>query len=482
MGVANTIVKNTLVTIAANVIGRILSFFLIIAIARELGDVGAGVYFYAFAFVGVIGLFNDIGLTQLMIREMAKDKKKARHYFNNFLTMRILLTLATTIVALCASFFLAKSSEEMYAIWIIAGATFFLEMATSLTVVFISSEKMEYSSLSALIERIFSVGLGLAALYTNGTVIALMFAFLISYFITFVYSYLTVIYKFFSVGFGFDIELWKKLLKEAMPFWLTSVFTTIYFRIDTIMLKQYTGLAVVGWYSAAHALLDALYFIPASVIAAVFPAMSRSSTTDKSSLHEIYRRAFYYLFLLALPLGIGTTILADKIILFIYPGDKFLHSIVILKILIWAEVIIFVSYLNGYLLNSINKQKLFTIATAVGAVFNIGLNLLLIPKYSYIGTSIAIVASELLVFSMLFYYVNREGYRVNLLKVAFKPLIAGIGMGGALLYLRTIIPDTNLSLFILGAAGFATYLAIIFLIKGIGSEEIGIVRSFFKKN
>ncbi len=481
-----TIIKNTIAIVIANLIGRALSFFLIIAIAMHLGDVGMGIYSFAFAFIGIIGLANDFGLTQLMIRDIAKNKQETKKYFFNFITLKLALGLITTVVAILLSIFVAKTPESMAAIWVVTIATFFLEFAGAFSVLFSAYELMEYNSMITIIERLLSVSIGLAVLFLGGNVTELMAAFLVSYLCTFLFAYWITLKKFFKPKLSIDIKLWRHLIKEAMPFWLTGVFNTIYFRIDTVMLALMTGYAVTGWYSAAHSLLDAVYFIPGSIIAAVFPSMSRLSSENRQSLEQLYKKTFYYLFLLGLPIGIATTILADKVILFIYPGDDFLNSINALKILIWAEVIIFVSYLNGYLLNSINKQRLFTYATAFGAVANVLLNFILIQKYSYIGASIAIVISELIVFLLLIYFVSRNGFRPNLIEISLKPIIAGSLMAIILLYSRNIIPtimltNKDFSLFLIAAAGGFAYLLTLVLLRGIGEEELNMIKSLLPK-
>jgi len=57
------------------------------------------------------------------------------------------------------------------------------------------------------------------------------------------------------------------------------------------------------------------------------------------------------------------------------------------------------------------KQKQYSIAIAIGAAANIILNILWIPKYTYIGASMATLLSETAVFTGVFYLFNKYTYR-----------------------------------------------------------------------
>ena len=205
--------------------------------------------------------------------------------------------------------------------------------------------------------------------------------------------------------------------------------------------------------------------------------MSHLHLNEKGKLQMLYHRSFYYLFVVGLPIGIGAVVLADKIILLIYK-EPFLASVPALQILIWTEVLLFVNYLMGYLLNSIDKQRLFTYTAAAAAGGNLLLNFILIPRYSIIGASIATVLTQVISFLFLYHYCSANGYRVGLKKVIIKPLVAGIAMGIVIYIIR------GLNLFIILPIAIATYALVLLSIKGIGNEEIDILKQFiqpFKK-
>jgi len=259
-----------------------------------------------------------------------------------------------------------------------------------------------------------------------------------------------------------------------MPFWFTLLFFRVYTKTDTLMLAAMKGFAVTGWYNAASKLIEALSFFPNVIINAVFPAMSRFHRTSKELLKKLFQKTFYYLFVLSFPLTIGTSVLAHRFIFFIYK-DQFIKAGTILQILIWAVLFLFVNQSMGYLLNAINKQKYFTIANGVCAFANITLNFALIPKFSYIGAAIATVITQVINFSLLYYFTLINGYKIDLIKTTFRPIIAGIIMGVSILYLNF------LHILIVVPIAIILYFLALTLIGGFGKEEFDLVKSLIKR-
>ncbi|MBI2134224.1 flippase [Candidatus Woesearchaeota archaeon] len=459
------IIRNVSLLLASDIIGKGLSFILVVAIARYLGDAGLGKYSFAFAFAGLFAIFADLGLTTYLTKEIAKNKDKAKKYASNLITMKMLLAAVTLILPIIVINFIEKSEEVKTAVYIVSIATSMLNFSSSFGTLFAAYEKLQYQALINIIERLVTVGLGLLMLSKGAGLIGLVIAYMISYFSIMIIAALISYNKTTRFTLELDTKLWGDMLKKSMPFWFTTIFITIYFRIDTVLLQMMTTYEAVGWYNAAYKALDALYFIPGAVITAIFPVMSRFHSSNPRMLRELYKKAFNYLLILAIPIATGITLLSDRIVSLIYSG-KFAEAAPALQILIWAEAIIFVSAISGYLLNAINKQLTFTIITGLAAILNIIINLILIPKYSYLGAAIATVATELIVLVLLFDQAQKSGYRISILRTLIKPTIAALAMTALIL----MIKQQNIIVIIPAAA--ITYFAILLLIKGIGKEDI----------
>ena len=76
MSIGKTILRNTTILVIAQLIQRLFSLLLIIAIARRLGDYNLGKYSYSLALGGLLVVIADFGINVFLVREVASNKKK----------------------------------------------------------------------------------------------------------------------------------------------------------------------------------------------------------------------------------------------------------------------------------------------------------------------------------------------------------------------------------------------------------------------
>ncbi len=263
-----------------------------------------------------------------------------------------------------------------------------------------------------------------------------------------------------EIDFGF----WKRTIISAFPFSLTVIIGSIFLRIDIIILSAMKGDSAAGSYNAACTLIIVLASIASAFIYAVFPAMSRFFVSSKDSLIIVLERSSKYLFIIGLPVTVGTIIFADRIVLAIYGAD-FEPTVIALRILSLYLPLRFISYATGWTLASINKEPLRTLSAGIAAGVNIVLDLLLIPSLGLIGAGIATVVAQILLFALYFYFVAKQFHRLPLLKMVVKPCVGCLVMGILVFFLR----ETSLLLLVPLAA--IIYFGILYLLKTFDSVD-----------
>jgi len=262
----------------------------------------------------------------------------------------------------------------------------------------------------------------------------------------------------------FDWTFWKPTIKKALPFSLTIIVGAIFLRIDIIMLSIIRGDAAAGWYNAACNLIIALVFVADAFTYAVFPNMARFFVAAKDSLRIALEKSSKYLFIVGLPLAVGTILLADRIIPLIY-GAEFAPAIVALRFLSLYLPLRFVSHATGWGLASINREPLRTLSAGIAAGTNISLNLLLIPSLGLVGAAISTVITQTLLFTLYFYFVVKHFHRLPLHKMLIKPGIACLMMGIFVFFLRQV----NLPLLVALAA--LIYFGMLYLLKTFDADD-----------
>lgn len=466
MHTAKIIAKNTSLLFFSQVLASILFFFSTLYSARYLGTTGFGILSTALALTVILGLLSDLGLGTLTTREIARNKSLAKKYIGNLLVMKIMLAFLTfgSIILVSKLFY---STEVLEVTCILAISVILDSFSNIFYSVFQGYEKMEYQSLGRVFGTIL-IFLGvIIAIYFELSIIAFAYIYLFVSLIIVVYTFIVCSWRFFLPKVEIDLNFWKNIIIQAFPLSLALIFGVIYFRIDMVFLSILKGSDAVGIYSAAYRLMDFFIFIPLIFTSSILPVLSRFHISSKDSLKISYKLSFKYLFIVGLPIAVGTTILANDIITLIYTAE-FTQATQALQILIWTVPILFLTYLLSTLITSINKQDLLYKIMLISMIFNILLNLTLIPRFSYLGSSIVTLISELIVFILCFHYVSRFVCKIKV-KITFKPLIASAIMGLSIFYLHI-----NLLLSII--IGLIIYLVSLIVLKTFAKKEIDLFR------
>ena len=475
MNTIQTIAKNTGALTLMHIVTMILGLIFTVSLARCFGDVAFGKYSFALAFTALFAVLMDLGFNQLTIREVARDKTLAKKYMGNILIIKLFLSLIFFALIFAAVNLMQYPADTKTIVYIFGAYTVLSSFGGLFRAVFHAFEKMEYESLLTIIQQVIVVSIGLTLLFLGYNLIQVVSVFLLGGVINVVFSLIVTVKKFVKPEFEVDFAFWKTSIINAIPFGLTAIFVIIYVRIDTVMLSMMVGDAPVGWYNAAVTLILGLTFIPGVFLGAVFPVFSRFYTSSIDSLKNAYEKAFKYLFIILFPIAVGTTLLADKFILVIY-GEQFIHSIIALQILIWWNVLGALNWLLGTVLLSINKQKLFAVSTGIGAILNVVLNLFLIPIMSYVGASITTIITEIILFVLLFYFVSTYLYRLPLLKVTTKTIVAGIVMGIGIYYIQSF------NVLMVVAIAIVIYFLALAALGGISKEDITLIKGGIKRH
>lgn len=212
---------------------------------------------------------------------------------------------------------------------------------------------------------------------------------------------------FSSIGLGLiyikkigSIKLWKFnfrhgkfYLKESWPFIISGIAVVVYTRIDAVMLGQMLGNKSVGIYSVALRISEIWYFIPMIIVASAYPLILESRKISEYFFINKFQKLLNVLFLIALILAVGTSIFAPYIIYILF-GINYIESANVLILQTWSGLFVFLGVAGGRWFLAENLQKLLIYRTFLGAITNLGLNFILIPRYGILGAAWATLISQ----------------------------------------------------------------------------------------
>ena len=468
MNTIQRIVKNTGALFISQIITFVLAFLYIMYTARYLGAEGFGIISFALAFSGIFQIISDLGLSSLMTREIARDKSIIDKYIRNVSTIKIILSIISLILSILIVYILSYESRVIEVVFLITSYFIFTSFSYMFYSIFQAHEMMEYLSLGQVLNSSLLFLGTILAIYYGFDVLGFALIYSATGVIIFLYTLIICIKKFTLPKIEVDFDFWKVIIKEALPLSIVLIFSTMAFKIDTVLISLIKGSLVVGWYTAAYRLVEVLIVVPAIFTASIYPLFSNYYVNSHESLKIGYTRLLKCLILLGLPIAIGVTLLSNKIIFLMY-GSGYSESIIALQILIWSIPFIFLTYTFGTIFISINKQNLLLKLVLISLILNIVLNITIIPFYSYIGSSLMTIFTECFFFFLCFYYLSKLLCNVELTKLVIKPTLASIIMGLFIFYI-----DVNLFLQI--TIGTLVYFSALYLLKVFTEEDYDLIK------
>lgn len=447
---------------------------LVIILARYLGAEEYGKFSFALSFTALFIILADLGISPLTVRELSKKKELAKTYLSHILPLKLILSLLTLLVIFIFTKIIKKGEEINLLIYLASLYIIFLSFNQFFTAVCRSFQKMNYEALGKIVQGILVFILSILGIIFHSKTYFFLFAYLLAAFLATIFIAILVKKNIsdFSLKLNF---LWqKKILQKSLPFALTIVFISIYYHIDSVMLGLLKNNQQVGWYTAAYKIIFLFIALKELVCRNLYPNLSQYFHQNlKNNLKLVISKFEKLGIFFAFPLSLGTTILAPKIINFLYGKEYLINSTIALRILIWAIAIIYLNLLFPTFLLASNNEKKYMRIVIVGATMNVILNIILIPSYQLAGAAVATVLTELFIFINA-YSFSQKIIKINIFKYLPKVLLASTIMTISLIILYP------LNLFLLLLLGTSIYLLFIYLLGYFSQEEIKSIKNIFK--
>jgi O-antigen/teichoic acid export membrane protein len=160
--------------------------------------------------------------------------------------------------------------------------------------------------------------------------------------------------------------------------------------------------------------------------------MSRYYGVSKDRVAKTFNFSFKILWTFSFPIAVGTTLLAQPLIIWLYT-DEFANSSLVLAILIWALPFLNLSSLCGSITTATDREKEAVKVYVIAALLNLVANLIIIPFWGYLGAAVATVVTEGTALLLFYTKLHGEFPLTDLSNTLLKPFIAGLVMGGVIL-------------------------------------------------
>ncbi len=468
MNTFNRLLRNSTLSFTTSVVTKAVNAVAFILIARASGVHLAGIFSLGTTYL-VIVMASGLGLDELMIRQVARDRSTSAQYFGAFLGLRLLVACAAYgLMYLVVGRAMHYSPTTSVPILVLALSTIPDSLGSVGQALLNAHERFDVPLIAGVSSSLVKLGAGFGAVAVGGGLIGIGWAWVAGSSLgaaILLVSAARLAWPFVPRRW-LERTFWIDNLRMALPFLIIGFLVTIEYQTDVIILSAVRNETEVGWYGAVTTIIFALTLIPQGYRAAVYPLMARYHKSDPPKLAHLYELSFFYLGALALPMAAGLALLSQPVVILLYkPG--FSGAILPLQIISWFLIFNHLNVPNTRLMLVYDRQKLLSIFLAASMGLNILLNLWLDPTLGVVGAAAARVISAGGFLLISDYFVRRFLQPHNILRSLAKPILATALMAVAV----WIVKDVNLWLAIL--VGIVVYAGALFILRGMTAEEQG---------
>lgn len=195
---------------------------------------------------------------------------------------------------------------------------------------------------------------------------------------------------------------------QSWSFGLSGVLYLIYFQSDIVLLKYMSGDMAAGVYNVAFVIMAAVYMLPSVVYQKyLLPKIHRWSHQDRRKFYQVYRVGNIAMLVLGVLAMLVIWVLAPWAIPFLF-GVHYEDAILVILILGVAAPARFFASSAGAILSTQNHIVNKNYILIAVAVVNVGLNIILIPAYSFVGAALSTVVAEIILAIMLHVYIRHR--------------------------------------------------------------------------
>jgi O-antigen/teichoic acid export membrane protein len=422
------VLGNSLFRVGGYAIGAGLFFATIVLIARYLGTEGFGHFSFILAAVSVFQLVADMGVRNIVIRDIALEKEKFHLHLSTARTLLWSLSVVSLGCIAVVANLLALSDDLRYSMYLAGVAVILTFYGLGYSAVLRAFEEMGWDIFGFILHKvIFIACIGLitqTSLGLQGVFAAMLLANALQW----LYYWAVVRLRHGRATPSLNFTAAWSLLWEAFPLGMAEILRRLTRHVDKLLLAAMSTPVALGLFSAAYKFLEAMSPFTTNLTLPLFPVFSRFARTSPVMLFRALEQSLKFLYVLAMPLAVMMFVLSEPLVVLFF-GEAYTEAAAALRLISPGVVFIFPTSVYGYVFTALGRQRLYMGCVAASLAVNTLLDLLLIPSYSYWGAALASTSAEAVLFLVGMIVLHRLGSELSGLWLVWRPLVAGLGMG-----------------------------------------------------
>lgn len=460
-------VRNSLLLVTIEIIAKGLGVVFFAMVARFLGARELGLYAFALAVATLVALPTKFGFENIIQREVGREPANTYPYFWGIITVKVLIAVASWGIFLLVLMFFPRGEFTVMAI---AGGFALVYSFMEFTNAFFRANQRP--EIEMVVRVVFSTGnlaFGALVLYSGWRLTAVLSAQLVAVAIAVSVGALILMHISTKMRLTWNRQVLWGYVVSAAPFAGILVALFLSNQIGVIILTPMAGKEDAGYFAAALRIFDPVPLIPAAIMGAFLPMMSGLYVQSVGKFVRTLRFTMKFMFILAVPLVIVTSILAHQIVVFLY-RESFAPSAQALQIFSAVIFFSFWNYTSESVLVARNRERILLKLTWLTAGVHVAANLILIAKFSYLGACLAILTTQVIYSIMLFFLQLRRYLSiVKLIQIIARPSLC------ALITALVVFMMRNQYLFLSLATCLLVYTGTLFAFGAVKRSEFNFI-------
>ena len=381
-------------------------------VSRILHASGTGRINFVTSAVTYFGMFVQLGIPTYGVKQVAKvrdDRDKLSKLVHELLFINLIMAVLVYIVFVTCVFCVPKFSRNK-ALFFIIGLSIGLN-ALGIEWLYRGLEKFTYITIRSLIFKLIGIIAMFALVHNEEDYIIYgaitIFASSASNILNFINARKYINFKKYK-----DYNL-KQHTGAVFTFFMMSVATTVYTNLDNVMLGFFKDDETVGYYGAAVKIKNILISIITSISGVLLPRASYYVEKNlRDDFARILKKTMHLVIFLAMPMTAYFMVYAAEGITFL-SGTGFEGSIIPMIIIMPTLLLVGISYVTGIqMMVPLGMEKKVLISEILGAVVDLVINAILIPRFGASGAAIGTLIAEIVVLCYQLYVVRGEGIKI----------------------------------------------------------------------
>ena len=430
LGLGGRFTSNTAALVASRLIIALVGWGGTVLIARQLGVAEFGQFTLVFSILGMLSIVTDLGVGRIAVSALLDTDRDRATFAGTYIVLRTVLGLLGYGIAM-AFVMLADYPDIVVQATAVAGLVVVLATPShAYDVAFQVRDRLAPLAVVSVVGRLGQLALTIVIVLQGGMLLWLVVPAVLNDLIVLLWK-VPAAHRLMDFRYRIDLGIWKALLKEAVPLAAGSAFVTLYYRIDSVLLSKLDTFESVGLYGVAYKFVDLVHFIPSAVAIALLAPLAAAWPDTPERFHVMTSHALRLLAVAGGAALVGAWLFAADAAELLY-GAPFRDAGLATSILVTAEVVAFAAHVAITALIATGRHRWYPVIALGGLAINVGLNLLVIPAFSFGGAALTTLVTEAFVLVFMWRQFARiPGWMAwrNLSRLERLPLAIAVGLG-----------------------------------------------------